>query len=78
MAVLPVYLYKIFISPLLGKNCRYTPSCSRYFIQAVYEFGIIKGYLIGGRRLLSCNPYSKRKNYDPVPINIKGDKKWLL
>ncbi|MBQ8844798.1 MAG: membrane protein insertion efficiency factor YidD [Clostridia bacterium] len=78
IAVSPVYFYKLFISPLLTRSCRYTPTCSIYCIRAVKEFGVIKGYIIGMKRLFSCHSKSKRNCFDPVPINIKGDSKWLL
>lgn len=75
---IPVYIYKWTISPLLPKVCKFTPSCSNYFIQAVKEFGPFKGFLIGAKRLSRCTPHCKCYGYDPVPINIKGDSRWLL
>lgn len=75
---LPVYLYKYAISPLLPHVCRFTPSCSNYLIGAVKEFGIIKGVKLGIKRLAKCTPASKFSGFDPVPINVKGEFKWLL
>ena len=74
----PVYLYKFLISPLLPNVCRFYPSCSTYFIQAVKEFGIFKGTILGASRILRCNPRNKCCGYDPVPLNIKGESKWVL
>ena len=74
---IPVYFYKWFISPLFPRACRYTPTCSTYFIQAVKEYGAIKGGIMGAKRILRCTPNSKG-GFDPVPLNIKGDKKWIL
>lgn len=74
---LPIYFYKYLISPLLPKVCRFTPSCSNYFIDAVKYFGVIKGSMLGAKRLLRCRP-GVCGGYDPVPINIKGDSKWLI
>ena len=74
---LPIYFYKIFISPLLPHTCRFYPTCSSYFIMAVNEFGI-KGIAIGANRLMRCRPNNKQCGYDPLPINIKGDAKWLF
>ncbi len=75
---IPVYFYKYLISPLLPHTCRFTPTCSNYFLQAVDEFGAIKGFAMGIKRLSHCTPRNKRYGYDPVPINIKGEHKWLF
>lgn len=75
---LPVYFYKYLISPMLPSVCRFTPSCSNYFLMAVNEFGPIKGFGYGVKRILRCRPGSKSHGYDPVPINIKGEGKWLF
>ena len=47
-------------------------------LQAIKEFGIIKGVIIGLKRLLKCNSFTKCWGYDPIPENIKGDYKWLI
>ena len=52
------------------KMCRFYPSCSEYMIQAIYEYGTIKGITRGIIRIFRCNPFSKG-GYDPVPINRK-------
>ena len=65
LAVLPILAYQKLISPLLGKHCRYYPSCSAYAVQAVQEFGILRGLLLAGWRLLRCNPFSDG-GFDPV------------
>jgi putative membrane protein insertion efficiency factor len=59
-----VRLYQICISPLLGNNCRYEPSCSQYFIQAVKKYGAISGAWRGFRRILRCHPF-RAGGYDP-------------
>ena len=48
-----------------GINCKYYPSCSEYTKQAIVKYGCIKGILIGGKRILKCNPFSKG-GYDPL------------
>ena len=54
--------------------CRYTPTCSEYMIEAIKEYGSIKGTYLGIKRLLRCNPWGK-SGYDPVPIKKnKGEK----
>ncbi len=74
--LLPVLFYRKCISPLLPSVCRYSPSCSEYMLGSVKEFGLIKGGAKGLYRILRCNPFSKG-GYDPVPVNPKGDIKWL-
>jgi len=58
--------YKSQISPLLPPACKYTPTCSEYAMEAIEEYGVVKGSLLASWRLLRCNPFS-RGGYDPVP-----------
>ncbi len=74
---LPVYFYKGCISPLLPHSCRFYPTCSNYMIESINAFGL-KGVIIGLKRIAKCNPCNKNCGYDPVPINIKGEVKWLF
>ena len=60
-----IKVYKFFISPLLVNSCRYFPSCSDYSIEALKEFGFIKGVYLSLKRILSCHPFSKG-GIDPV------------
>jgi len=69
----PIYFYQFFISPLLGKNCRFTPSCSTYMIEAIKTHGILKGMCLGIKRILRCNPWGG-SGFDPVPP-IKNKRK---
>tara|TARA_B100001059_G_C17692729_1_gene505827 strand:- start:658 stop:906 length:249 start_codon:yes stop_codon:yes gene_type:complete len=62
--------YKFLISPLLGHSCRYLPTCSDYCIEALKEYGFIKGIFIGAKRILSCHPWGKG-GFDPVKKEIK-------
>ncbi len=57
-AVAPLILYQRVISPAVGPRCRYHPSCSQYAVQAIREFGILRGLVLGGWRVLRCNPWS--------------------
>jgi len=75
---IPIYFYKFLISPLLPNVCRFYPSCSTYFLQAVQIHGIFKGSVLGFKRICRCHPKNKNCGYDPVPLNLKGDNKWLL
>ena len=59
-------LYKKYISPHLGHNCRFTPTCSEYGMQALAVHGTVKGCLLIAWRLLRCQPLG-RWGYDPVP-----------
>jgi len=58
LVVAPLRLYRRLISPLFAPRCRYAPSCSDYAIQAIREFGILRGLVLAGWRLLRCNPFS--------------------
>ncbi len=62
----PIRAYKRFISPGLGRNCRFTPSCSEYAIGAIGTHGCIKGLLLAAWRILRCCPLG-RWGFDPVP-----------
>jgi len=65
IAVAPIVVYRRVISPLIPPRCKYYPSCSEYAIQAVSEFGILRGLVLAGWRLLRCNPFS-HGGFDPV------------
>lgn len=56
-ALLLVRAYQILLSPLLGGQCRFYPSCSAYTWEAIAKYGVIKGAYLGARRLLKCHPY---------------------
>jgi putative membrane protein insertion efficiency factor len=65
LAVLPIALYRWLIAPALGARCKYYPSCSEYAAQAIQRFGILRGLVLAGWRLLRCNPWS-HGGFDPV------------
>ena len=65
LATLPILSYQRIVSPLLGERCRYYPSCSQYAIDAIRAFGVLRGLVLAGWRLLRCNPWS-HGGYDPV------------
>jgi len=64
--VLPIRFYQVSISPLIGAHCRHTPSCSHYAIEAINEWGVIKGTWLGLKRIGRCHPWGT-SGYDPVP-----------
>ena len=64
--LLVIRFYQKFISPLLGQNCRFTPSCSQYMVEAITEHGHVKGAYLGSKRICKCHPWNDG-GYDPVP-----------
>jgi putative membrane protein insertion efficiency factor len=69
--------YKLIISPLLGPSCRYQPTCSEYTIDALKEFGLIKGTFMSIKRILSCHPIKflgGGDGFDPVKKEMKAKK----
>ncbi|MFT5880811.1 MAG: putative membrane protein insertion efficiency factor [Moritella sp.] len=59
--------YQLFISPMIGPRCRFTPTCSQYAIESIKLHGFTKGCWLTGKRLLTCHPLSNKHGYDPVP-----------
>jgi putative membrane protein insertion efficiency factor len=64
-ATAPIVAYQKLIAPGLPRRCKYEPTCSRYAVQAIWEYGILRGLVLAGWRLLRCNPLS-RGGFDPV------------
>jgi putative membrane protein insertion efficiency factor len=65
LATAPIIAYQRFISPAIPRRCKYEPTCSRYAVDAISRFGILRGLVLAGWRLLRCNPWS-HGGYDPV------------
>jgi uncharacterized protein len=61
----PIIVYQRLISPALPRRCKYEPTCSRYAVQAIGEYGILRGSVLAVWRVLRCNPWS-RGGFDPV------------
>ena len=61
-----ILFYQKQISPFLGKNCRFSPTCSQYALQAIQKYGALRGGWLTLKRILKCNPFCKG-GYDPVP-----------
>lgn len=65
VAVAPIAVYQRLISPTIPRRCKYEPTCSRYAVEAIREYGILRGAVLASWRLLRCNPFSYG-GYDPV------------
>ena len=63
--IAPITLYRRFISPLMAPRCRYYPTCSAYATEAIRSYGVLRGLVLAGWRLLRCNPLS-HGGFDPV------------
>ena len=63
--ILVIRIYQIFISPITPATCRFYPTCSTYFIQALEKYGLIKGTYLGIKRILRCHPWNPG-GYDPL------------
>ncbi|MEQ8926041.1 MAG: membrane protein insertion efficiency factor YidD [Fulvivirga sp.] len=61
-----IRIYQYTLSPLLGANCRYTPTCSKYAVEAIKVWGPLKGGWLAIKRISSCHPWGGH-GYDPVP-----------
>ncbi len=64
--LLLIRFYRYFLSPWIGRQCRFTPSCSAYAMEAITLHGAWRGSLMAARRIGRCNPFSAG-GYDPVP-----------
>tara|TARA_R110001592_G_scaffold246255_1_gene507947 strand:+ start:5931 stop:6152 length:222 start_codon:yes stop_codon:yes gene_type:complete len=64
--ILLIRFYQLSISPILGQNCRYSPTCSQYSIEAINKHGALKGGWLALKRIFSCHPWGGN-GYDPVP-----------
>ena len=66
LLILPIKLYQILLSPLIGPSCRFTPTCSNYAIEAINKHGPFKGFWLAIKRISKCHPWGDSGN-DPVP-----------
>ena len=63
--IVPIRLYQVFISPFLGKSCRFEPTCSTYAMESIKMHGIIRGISDSMVRISKCHPWGK-SGFDPV------------
>jgi len=68
-----IWAYRYFLSPFLGNNCRYYPSCSAYAEEAVERFGVFKGGWMAFRRITRCHPWHEG-GVDPVPTDTNNER----
>ena len=68
--ILFIKVYQLFISPIIGQNCRYLPTCSEYTAGCLKKYGIIKGAFLSLKRISKCHPWGNY-GYDPVPDNLE-------
>lgn len=66
LLLIPIKFYQLFISPFLGSNCRFDPTCSQYAYEAVQEHGFFKGFSLSAKRIGKCHPWHNG-GFDPVP-----------
>ena len=66
LAIMLIKGYRYFISPLLGSNCRFYPTCSSYTLEAIERYGLLRGGWLGIKRISRCHPYNDG-GVDPVP-----------
>jgi hypothetical protein len=66
IALFLIRCYQLSMSPLLGRHCRFYPTCSSYTYEAIKKYGFLKGTILGGKRLLKCHPFHPG-GIDPIP-----------
>ncbi len=68
--VLLIRAYQLIISPVLGSNCRFMPTCSEYALDSLKEYGLIKGTFLSIKRIGKCHPWGSH-GYDPIPTKME-------
>jgi putative membrane protein insertion efficiency factor len=66
LLLLLIRIYQLLLSPFIGGQCRFEPSCSRYTAQSIERFGAVRGSILGVKRIARCHPFA-RAGFDPVP-----------
>ena len=79
--IITIKVYQYLVSPVLGNNCRFLPTCSSYFIEALKTHGLIKGFYLGIKRISKCHPFKKlggSQGLDFIPIPKNTSRKERL
>ena len=71
--VLLIRGYQLIVSPLLGSNCRFIPTCSEYALESLKAYGLIKGTFLTIKRIGKCHPWGSH-GYDPIPTKMEKNK----
>lgn len=74
--LLLIRAYQLLLTPLLGRHCRFLPTCSRYTYEAIERFGAWRGSWLGLRRLLKCHPFHAG-GLDPIPEFSEVKSTWI-
>lgn len=77
LAIVLIWVYRHSLSLVMGRGCRYAPSCSDYTEQSIRKFGFWAGGWIGLSRILRCNPFGA-SGFDPIPEALPPDARWYL
>ena len=67
--IILIRAYQLIVSPILGSNCRFSPTCSEYAIESLKSHGLIKGLFLTIKRIGKCHPWGGH-GYDPIPTKI--------
>ncbi len=71
--VLLIRGYQLIVSPMLGSNCRFMPTCSEYAMESLKTYGLIKGAFLTAKRIGKCHPWGGH-GYDPIPTKMENNK----
>ncbi len=77
LAILFIRFYRVTLSALIGRACRYQPTCSSYTEEAIVRFGVWRGGWVGLARIMRCNPFGA-SGYDPVPEELPANARWYM
>ena len=73
LLIIVIRAYQLIISPMLGSNCRFSPTCSEYTIESFKSHGLIKGLFLSIKRIGKCQPWGGH-GYDPLPMKMEKNK----
>ena len=74
--ILLIRVYQLIVSPMLGSNCRFMPTCSEYALESLKTYGLIKGTYLTIKRIGKCHPWGSN-GYDPIPTKMGKKIKWM-